>query len=52
MQFWAPQYKNNIKILAFVQRRATKPVKALEDLTCEERMRRLDLFSLENVTEG
>lgn len=49
MQFWAPQNKSNIRILAFVRRRATKLVKALKDLTCEELMRRLDLFSLQNM---
>ena len=43
VQFWAPQYKEDIKISECVQRR----VKGLEGITCEEQMRLLGLFSLE-----
>ena len=44
--FWGPQYKKDMDLLGWVQRRATRLIKGMEHLSCEERERQLGLFSM------
>ncbi|KAK4829115.1 hypothetical protein QYF61_002153 [Mycteria americana] len=47
IQLWSHQYKKDMGLLEWVQRRATKMVRRIQHLSYEERLGKLGLFCLE-----
>ena len=47
IQMWSPQDRRDIDLLKCIQRRATKMIQGMEDLSYEDRWKELELFSLE-----
>ncbi|KFQ05429.1 hypothetical protein N329_00672, partial [Haliaeetus albicilla] len=47
VQLWGPQQRKDRDLLEWVQRRATKMIREMEHLSCEESTRELGFFSLE-----
>ena len=47
VQFWSPFYRMDIKMLESVQRRMTKMIQGLRNIPYEDRLRSLNLHSLE-----
>jgi len=47
IQLWRPQHRKYMDVLERVQRRTTKMIRGLENLSYEDRLRELGLFSLE-----
>ena len=45
-QAWAPHYEKDLNLLERVQRRATRLIKGFKGLEYEERLKRLDLYSV------
>jgi len=41
IQLWSPQHRKDVDLLEWGQRRATKMIRGLEHLSCEERLRPL-----------
>ena len=48
MSAWCPYQKGDIEILEKVQRRATKLVKSISNLSYEERLKKLGMLKLED----
>jgi len=47
VQMWSPQCRRDIDLLEHVQKRATKVIHRMEHFSYEDRLRELELFSLE-----
>ena len=51
-QFWSPYYKKDIGSLEAFQRRMTKMIQGLRNLSYKDRLKRLNLHSLERRAKG
>ena len=49
IQAWGPQYKKDVHLMEWVQRRAMKRIRGLEHLSCGEELSELGLFSFEKA---
>lgn len=49
IQLWSSQHKKDLDMLEWVQRTTTKMIRGLEHLACEDRLKQLELFSLEKA---
>ena len=47
IQAWGPQYRKDVELLEWVQRRATNMLRRLEHLSYEEGLKELGLFRLQ-----
>ena len=47
IQMWSPQYSRDMSLLDCIQRRVTKMLQGMEQLSYEHRLRELGQFSLE-----
>ena len=44
VQVWSPQYRRDTDLLEHIQRRATKMIQGMKQLSYEDRLRELGLF--------
>ncbi|PKU48692.1 hypothetical protein llap_1016 [Limosa lapponica baueri] len=49
VQLWSPQHRKDLDLLEQIQWRATKMIRGMEHLSCEDRLRELGVFSLEKT---
>jgi len=47
VQLWSPQHRQDMDLLKQIQRTAIKMIRVTEHLSCEERLRELERFSLQ-----
>jgi len=52
VQAWGPQYRRDVELLDQVQRKATKMIKRLDNLSYEERLRNWDCLACRREGPG